>query len=109
MTLDEMEAEIIRLRAVCEAHDVDPDWVPPEPEPEQFGPPTEFEWRMHRLMVSSTRHMADLLVRTITDRTFLEGDQWPNVGELRIKVPDSLNPGETRWPKPPLPRPSTSS
>lgn len=32
----ELLAEIDRLRAVCEGHDVDPDWAP---EPELYGPP----------------------------------------------------------------------
>jgi hypothetical protein len=88
MTPDEMEAEIIRLRAVCEAHDVDPDWQPPEPEPEQFGPPTAWEWRMSRNFEASTRNMAELMMDLIP--RLYDGPLWPDTGELRIKVPDSF-------------------
>jgi hypothetical protein len=44
MSPDDLRAEISRLRALCERHDIDPDEPEPAPYKEPYGPPTELQW-----------------------------------------------------------------
>lgn len=62
--IEQLEAEIARLRAVCEEHDIDPDWVD-EPYKPIFGPPTALQARFDALMVNSTRYLADKLAEEL--------------------------------------------
>jgi hypothetical protein len=82
-------AEIARLRALLEAHDIDPDPEPEcEPEPEQFGPPT--------LLEHVTREALRAFARKALDWTAGDWERWtsdkqtPADSTLRIRLPKNF-------------------
>jgi hypothetical protein len=87
-----LHVEIVRLRDLLEDNGIDPDPAPPEPE--QYGPPTELEWRMCRLMEAATRGLLKQYVERASDIAFYEGPQWTaeqTARMLRVRVPATFN------------------
>jgi hypothetical protein len=82
-----LKAEIERLRELLINNDIDPDPAPPEAE--QFGPPTEWQWRMQQMFAASAgafaKHATEVLLRE---------PRWINLispegeaSKLRIRAP----------------------
>jgi hypothetical protein len=59
----ELEAEIARLRTVCEEFDVDPDWVPPKP---RYWVPELWEARLTELSRDTARRLAPGIVASLS-------------------------------------------
>lgn len=88
-----LRVENDRLRDLLIEYDIDPDPAPPEPE--QFGPPTEWAWRMRKLFARSAAHAAVDLMRQTEAVRHLSGNQWDapagKIGStLRIRLPNNF-------------------
>jgi hypothetical protein len=83
-TMTAADDEIARLRQLLWDNGIDPDPAPPELP--QYGPPTEFEWTMHKLFQRSSQYFANLLEEQTKTLDWLSGSQWAP-GEVKIKIP----------------------
>jgi len=78
-----LRAEIARLRELLEDHGIDPEpYVPPPP---QFGPPTEWEWRLAELFKKSAAHAATMLLTQKNDWLFTAGEK--PLSALGVRLP----------------------
>ena len=85
--LDDCADEIQRLRELLLENDIDPEpYVPP---PEQFGPPTYYEYLMHQQMVKVfERAAADLLKPNPYMESLAYNDAAGPIGcNVRIRLP----------------------
>lgn len=98
MMTDELEtlrAENARLRSILEENGIDPDYRPEEYKP-TFGPPTEVEYRLQRMMEKSSASLVKHLIadneRFMADMAFMSGTEWADAGgkigsTLRVRAP----------------------
>ena len=86
ITLDDALEEINRLRELLLDNGIDPE--PYISEPEQFGPPTEWEWKMRKLFENAFNLSKKSWIDQVSHRHFLEGTTWPTT--LTIRLPEDF-------------------